>query len=178
MSNWQPARVVDVVLRFNADFGPAMKASVEGATNARLAPEQQARECLRAIARGVGVATHAYVWAAPQVPVTEVKLPSDVMDDGVVVALRLALNTPMNTPIDYTDGHQVQGLLQALMGLPPGALAGVTAAFPPASSRANGPLLSMLNPRTLPGQKLCEYCRNPMPAYEVQCGSCGARSGT
>lgn len=178
MSNWQPARVVDVVLRFNPDFGPAMKASLEGVQRGALAPEDQAREACRVIARGVGVATHAYVWAAPQVPVAAVKLPVDVMDDGVVIALRLGLNTPMNNPIDYTDGQQIAGLLQALMGLPRGSLAGVQIAFPPGSSDAQGPLLSMLNPRTLPGQKLCEYCRNPMPAYEVQCGSCGARSGS
>ena len=176
MSNWQPARVVDVVLRFNPDFGPAMKASVEGVLRTALAPEDQAREACRVIARGVGVATHAYVWAAPQMPVTAVKLPVEVMDDGVIVALRLALNTPMNSPVDYTNGQQVAGLLQALMGLPRGSLAGVTIAFPPGASDAQGPLLSMLNPRPLPGQKLCEFCRNPMPAYEVQCASCGARS--
>ncbi len=176
MSNWQPARVVDVVLRFNPDFGPAMKASVEGVLRTQLAPEDQAREACRVIARGVGVATHAYVWAAPQMPVTAVKLPVDVYDDGVIIALRLALNTPMNNPIDYTNGEQIAGLLQALMGLPRGSLAGVTVAFPPGSSDAQGPLLSMLNARTLPGQKLCEFCRNPMPAYEVLCASCGARS--
>lgn len=178
MSTWQPARVVDVILRFNPDFGPAMRASLEGVLRTALAPEDQAREACRVIARGVGVATHAYVWAAPQMPVTAVKLPVEVMDDGVILALRLSLNTPMNSPVDYTNGEQVAGLLNALMGLPRGSLAGVTACFPPGSSDAQGPLLSMLNPRTLPGQKLCEYCRNPMPAYEVQCGSCGARSGS
>ena len=99
MSQWQPARAVDIVLRFNSDFGPAMRASVEGLKGASMAPEDQAREACRALARGVGVATHAYVWAAPDIPVTHVKLPVDVDEDGTLIALRLRLNVPMTSPI-------------------------------------------------------------------------------
>jgi hypothetical protein len=177
MSQWQPARAVDLVLRFNSDFGPAMRAAVEGATGANLPPEDRCREACRALARGVGVATHAYLWAAPEVPVTHVRLPVDVDADGTLVALRIRLNTPMNSPVDYSNGQSVATLLQTLMGLPRGSLAGVDVAFPaPATMGEAGPLLTMLNPSTLPGQKLCEYCRNPMPDYEVQCRSCGARA--
>lgn len=176
MSNWQPTRVVDLVLRFNSDFGPAMRASVEGVKASRLPPEEQCREACRALARGVGVATHAYVWAAPQVPVTHVRLPVNADDDGTLIALRLSLNVPMQSPIDYSNGTAVAQLLQSLMGLPRGSLAGVELAFPePARGGEAGPLLTTLNPTTLPGQKLCEYCRNPMPDYEVQCASCGGR---
>ena len=177
MSQWTPARAVDFILRFNSDFGPSLRAAVEGVKSASMPHEDQAREACRAIARGVGVATHAYVWAAPNVPVTAVKLPVDVDPaEGTLIHLRLHLNTPMNTPIDYTQGTQVQGLLQALMGLPRGALAGVEIGFPEAAEGgAPAPLLSPLNPRTLPGQKLCAYCRNPMPAFETRCESCGAR---
>jgi hypothetical protein len=177
MSNWTPARVVDFILRFNADFGPSLRAALEGVAAAALPPEEKCREACRAIARGVGVATHAYVWAAPNMPVTAVRLPVDVdPTEGAMIHLRIALNVPMNTPIDYTQGTQVQGLLQSLMGLPRGSLAGVEITFPgPAEGSAQGPLLSPLNPRTLPGQKLCAYCRNPMPAYETLCQSCGAR---
>lgn len=176
MSTWSPARVVDLVLRFNSDFGPSLRAAVEGVAASALAPEDRAREACRAIARGVGVATHAYVWAAPNLPLTAVRLPVDVdPSEGTLVHLRLQLNVPMTTPIDYTQGTQVQGLLQGLMGLPRGSLAGVEIGFPvPAEGGAQGPLLSPLNPRTLPGQKLCSYCRNPMPAYETRCQSCGA----
>jgi len=177
MSNWQPARVVDFVLRFDADIGGAIKMGVEAIKNASMPPEDQAREACRAIARGVGRATHAYVWAAPQMPLTHVKLPVDVDPAGPVIHLRLHLNVPMQSPIDWTNGQAVAGLLQSLMGLPRGSLARVEVGFPvPAESGENGPVLSMVNPRTLPGQKLCGYCRNPMPAYEVQCGSCGARA--
>lgn len=177
MSQWTPARVVDFILRFNSDFGPSLRAAVEGVKSASMPHEDQAREACRAIARGVGVATHAYVWAAPNMPVTAVKLPVDVdPGDGTLIHLRLHLNMPMNTPIDYTQGTQVQGLLQALMALPRGGLAGVEIGFPGAAEGdVQGPLLSPLNPRTLPGQKLCSFCRNPMPAYETRCESCGAR---
>ncbi len=177
MSQWQPARVVDLVLRFNSDFGPAMRAAVEGVKGATMAPEDQCREACRALARGVGVATHAYVWSAPDVPITHVRLPVDIDADGTLIALRIRLNVPMNSPVDYSNGQAVAGLLQSLMGLPRGSLAGVDVAFPaPATMGEAGPLLTMLNPATLPGQKLCEYCRNPMPDYEVQCRSCGGRS--
>lgn len=178
MSNWTPARIVDFILRFNGDFGPSLRAAVENVSRMSLPPEDQCREACRAIARGVGVATHAYVWAAPQVPVSAVRLPVDVdPHEGTLIHLRIHLNMPMNTPIDYTQGTQVQGLLQSLMGLPKGALAGVEIGFPgPAEGGAQGPLLSPLNPRTLPGQKLCAYCRNPMPAFETRCESCGARA--
>ncbi len=177
MSQWQPARAVDLVLRFNSDFGPAMRASVEGLKGASMAPEDQAREACRALARGVGVATHAYVWAAPDIPVTHVKLPVNADEDGTLIALRLKLNVPMTSPIDYSNGQAVAGLLQSIMGLPRGSVAGVDIAFPAnATMGESAPLLTTLNPTTLPGQKLCEYCRNPMPDYEVQCRSCGGRS--
>lgn len=178
VSQWQPARVVDFVLRFNSDFGPALKMAVEGVRGSQMPPEDQAREACRAIARGVGVATHAYVWSAPPQPLTHVKVPVDISgDEGTMIALRLHLNVPMNSPIDYSSGQQVAGLLQSLMGLPRGSLAGVEIGFPaPSNAGEPGPLLTMLNPKTLPGQKLCEYCRNPMPAYEVQCANCGGRA--
>ncbi len=177
MSNWQPARVVDLVLRFNSDFGPAMRASVEAAKGSSLPPEEQARELCRALARGVGVATHAYVWGAPDVPITHVRLPVNADEDGTLVALRLWLNVPMTSPVDYSNGQAVAGLLQSLMGLARGSIAGAELAFPaPAREGEPGPLLTTLNPTTLPGQKLCEYCRNPMPDYEVQCRSCGGRA--
>ena len=41
---------------------------------------------------------------------------------------------------------------------------------------AKAPFMVTLNGATLPGHKLCPYCRNPMPDYEVQCPSCGARA--
>lgn len=177
MSNWQPARVVDLVLRFNSDFGPAMRAAVEGVKASSFAPEDQCREACRALARGVGVATHAYVWGAPDMALTHVRLPVNADEDGTVIHLRLRLNVPMTTPIDYSNGTAVAGLLQTLMGLPRGSLAGVEVGFPaPANGGEAGPLLTTLNPTTLPGQKLCEYCRNPMPDYEVQCASCGGRA--
>lgn len=178
MSQWQPARAVDVVLRFNSDFGPALRASIEGVGAARMPPEQTAREACRVLARAVGVATHAYVWAAPQGrQVTVVKVPHTADDGGTVIALRLHLNTPMNSPIDYSNGQQIQGLLQALMGLPQGSFAGAELSFPPAEYDATDcPLLVTLNAQTLPGQKLCGYCRSPMPAYEVQCTNCGGRA--
>ena len=177
MSNWQPARVVDVVLRFNPDFGPAMRAQLEGVGGGHLSPEDGAREACRILSRAVGVATHAYVWAAPQMRVTHVRLPVNADEDGTLIALRLHLNVPMTQPVDFSNGQQVAGLLQSLMGLARGSIAGAEVAFPaPAREGENGPLLTTLNPRTLPGQKLCEYCRNPMPDYEVQCKSCGGRA--
>ncbi len=177
MSNWQPARVVDLVLRFNSDFGPAIRMTLEASRGAHLSPEDQAREACRGLARGVGVATHAYVWAAPQVPITHVRLPVDVDPDGTLIALRLHLNVPMNAPVDYSNGTAVAQLLQTLMGLPRGSLAGAELAFPaPALGGEAGPLLTALDAATLPGQKLCAYCRNPMPDYEVECRSCGARA--
>ncbi len=177
MTQWQPARVVDIVLRFNSDFGPAMRAAVEAVHASPMAHEDKAREACRAVARGVGVATHAYVWAAPQVPVTHVRLPVNADVDGTLLALRLHLNVPMTQPVDYSNGQAVAGLLNALMGLPRGSLAGVEIAFPePSRMDEPGPLLTTLNPETLPGQKLCAYCRNPMPDYEVECRSCGGRA--
>jgi len=177
VSAWQPAHVVDVVLRFDRDYGPAMRATAEGALRSALPPEGQCRELLRGLARGVGVATHAYVWAAPQIPLTHVKLPVDVDDDGTHVAARLFLNVPMTQPVNYADGNAIAGLLQALVGLPNGSLARAELTFPePAKMGEPAPLLTALNPETLPGQKLCAYCRNPMPDYEVECRSCGARA--
>lgn len=177
MSNWQPARVVDVVLRFDRDFGPAMRATVEGALRASLSPEDQCREVLRGIARGVGVATHGYVWPAPQIPLTHVKLPVDVSEDGTHIALRIHLNVPMTQPVNYADGNAIAGFLQTMVGLPRGALVRVEVTFPEVARLGEpAPLLTAINPETLPGQKLCAYCRNPMPDYEVACRSCGARA--
>ena len=127
MSNWQPARVVDVVLRFNPDFGPAMRAQLEGVGGGHLSPEDGAREACRILSRAVGVATHAYVWAAPQMPVTHVRLPVNADEDGTLIALRLHLNVPMTQPVDFSNGQQVAGLLQALMGLARGSIAGADA---------------------------------------------------
>lgn len=178
MSQWQPTRTVDIIVRFNSDFGPSLRASLEALGSAQMPPEQSSREALRVLARAIGVATHAYVWSAPaDTPVTVVKVPQNAEEDGTVIALRLQLNTPMNSPIDYSNGQQLQGLLQALMGLPQGSLAGSTLSFPPASySSSNCPMLVTLNAQTLPGQKLCIYCRSPMPAFEVQCTNCGGRA--
>ena len=39
MSNWQPARVVDFVLRFDADIGGAIKMGVEAIKNASMPPK-------------------------------------------------------------------------------------------------------------------------------------------
>jgi hypothetical protein len=177
MSQWTPARVVDFILRFNSDFGPSLRAAVEGVKSASMPHEDQAREACRAIARGVGVATHAYVWAAPNMPVTAVKLPVDVdPSDGTLIHLRLHLNMPMNTPIDYTQGTQVQGLLQSLMGLPRGGLAGVEIGFPGAAEGdVQGPLLSPLNPRTLPGRSSARSAATPCPRTRPAARGCGAR---
>jgi hypothetical protein len=177
MSNWQPAHMIDVVLRFNVDLGPIMRSAVEAALNASFAAEDKAREVCRALARGVGEATHAYVWAAPDIALTHVRLPSNADDDGTTIALRLRLAVPMTQPIDYSNGTAVAGFLQSLMALPRGSLVGVDVTWPaPARAGEPSPLLTTLNPTTLPGQKLCAYCRNPMPDYEVQCASCGARA--
>lgn len=176
MSTWQPARVVDVVLRFDRDYGPAMRATVEAALRSTLSPEDQCREVLRGLARGVGVATHAYVWPAPQIPLTHVKLPVDTDEDGTHIAARISLNTPTSQAVNYADGNAVAGFLQGLLGQPRGSLVRAEVTFPePARLGEPAPLLTALNPETLPGQKLCAYCRNPMPDYEVMCMSCGAR---
>ena len=117
------------------------------------------------------------MWAAPQIPLTHVKLPVNASDDGTHIALRLHLNVPMTQPVDYSNGNAVAGLMQALMGLPRGSLAGVELGFPEVARMGEAaPLLTTLNPESLPGQKLCEFCRNPMPDYEVECRSCGARA--
>jgi len=171
---WQPTREVHVALRFGTDYGPTLKASVEAAGASHLPPEGRAREQLRVLARAVGVATHAYVGAA-QGPLTTVRTPMDT-DEGVVIALRLHLNVPMTQPIDQANGQQVAGLLQAIMGLAPGSIAGAELTFPEVTGQPGAPVMAGLNPRTLPGQKLCDYCRNPMPAYEVQCHNCGGRA--
>ena len=173
---WQPTREVDVVLRFRTDFGPALKASLESVGQSHLAPEGRARDCLRVLARAVGVASHAYVGAA-RGPLTGVRLPTNAFDDdGMLIALRLHLAVPMTQPIDYSNGAQVAGLLQAIMGLAAGSIVGADVTFPPGDTDPSAPLLTTLNPQTLPGQKLCAYCRNPMPAYEVKCASCGGRA--
>jgi hypothetical protein len=177
MSNWQPARVIDLALRFNNDFGPAMRVALEGVKQASFAPEDQCREAVRAIARGVGVATHGYLWSAPEMALTHVRQPVDVDNDATMIALRMYLNVPMNNPVDYTNGQAIAGFLQSLMGLPRGSLVRVEIQFPAIALLGEpSPLLSAINPATLPGQKLCPYCRNPMPDYEVQCRSCGART--
>lgn len=177
MSTWQPTNVVDVVLRFDRDYGPAMRATAEGALRGNLPPDEQGREVLRGLARGVGVATHAYVWAAPPQPLTHVRLPVDTDEDGTHVAARIHLNVPMTQPVNYADGNAVAALLQTLVGLPRGSLARVELGFPAVAKLGEpSPLLTTLNPETLPGQKLCPYCRNPMPDYEVECRSCGARA--
>lgn len=172
---WQPTREVDVVLRFGPDYGPALKSSVEASASSHLPPEGRAREDLRVLARAVGVATHAYVGASRGV-LQGVRLPVNAYDDGVVIALRLHLQVPMTQPIDYSNGQQVAGLLQAIQGLAPGSIVSAEVTFPPGVTEPTAPVLTTLNPQTLPGQKLCAYCRNPMPAYEVQCQSCGGRA--
>ncbi|MBL8603000.1 MAG: hypothetical protein JNK72_13835 [Myxococcales bacterium] len=176
MSNWQPARIIDIVLRFENDLGPALKMALSGIRDASSPPEDRAREALRTLARGVGRATHAYVWAAPNMQLTHARLPVEIDPACTLLHVRLHMNMPMNAPIDWTNGQAVAGLLQSLMGLPRGALQMAEIGFPAVAGQGeNGPLLSMMNPRTLPGQKLCEYCKNPMPAYETQCRNCGAR---
>ena len=175
---WQPARVVDFVLRFGPDLGPAMRSVINGLKGGRLGPEDLAREACRALARAVGGATHAYVNAAGQGPLT-VRLPTNApADEGAVIAMRLTLNVPMTQPIDNANGQQVAGLIQALLGLPRGSIANAELCFPEVSRDARAPLLTTLNSATLPGHKLCPFCRNPMPDYEVQCASCGARART
>ncbi len=174
---WQPTRDVDVILRFGSDFGPALQSSIQNTAASHLSPEDSARESLRVLSRAVGVATHAAVTAAHG-PLTGVRVPREAMDDGVVIALRLHLNVPMTQPIDPSDGRQVAGLLQAIQGLAPGSIASAEGIFPGVVTEGAVPVLAVINPQTLPGQKLCDYCRNPMPAYEVQCPTCGARSQT
>ena len=177
MSNWQPAHVVDVVLRFDPDYGPALRATAEAALRSAHGPEEQCRELLRGLGRAVGVATHGYVWAAPAIPLQHVKLPVDADEGGTHIAARLYLNVPMTQPVNYADGHAIAGLLQALVGLPRGSLVRAELGFPAVAKMGEpAPLLTALNPATLPGQKLCPYCRNPMPDYEVECRSCGARA--
>ena len=66
---------------------------------------------------------------------SHVRLPVNADEDGTVIHLRLRLNVPMTTPIDYSNGTAVAGLLQTLMGLPRGSLAGVEVGFP---APANG----------------------------------------
>ena len=89
MSNWQPAHVVDVVLRFDPDYGPALRATAEAALRSAHGPEEQCRELLRGLGRAVGVATHGYVWAAPAIPLQHVKLPVDADEGGTHIAARL-----------------------------------------------------------------------------------------
>ncbi|MBI5516125.1 MAG: hypothetical protein HY909_20240 [Deltaproteobacteria bacterium] len=173
---WQPTNTVDLVLRFGGDFGPALRAMLQNALGSALDPEGRAREGLRVLARAVGTATHAYIGGASPHALTGVRLPTNADDDGELLGIRLRLGTYMNTPVDASNGAQVQGLLQALLGLPRGSIVAAEALTLAPSREAQAPVLSTLNPRTLPGQKLCAYCRNPMPAYEVQCSSCGARA--
>ena len=171
---WQPTRTVDFVLRFDAELGPAMKSMLQNLSGSRLTPEDHAREACRVLARAVGGATHAYVGAATQTPMTAIRQPSNADDDGVLLGVRLDLNVPMNNPVDGSDGNAVAGLLNALIGLPRGSISRGEVLFPEVL-RGPGPVLSTINPTTLPGQKLCPYCKNPMPDYEVQCMNCGAR---
>jgi hypothetical protein len=173
---WQPTNTVDLVLRFGGDFGPALRSMLQNAAGSALGPEERARESLRILARAVGTATHAYIGGATAQALTSVRLPSNADDDGVLLGLRLRLGTYMNTPVDASNGAQVQGLLHALLGLPRGQVVSAEALLPAPGREASAPVLSTLNPRTLPGQKLCGYCRNPMPAYEVQCSACGGRA--
>lgn len=174
---WQPTRTVDFVLRFDADLGPTIQSMLANLSGARMSPEEVAREACRILARAVGGATHAYVAAATPGPLTAIRLPSNADEDGVMLGVRLHLNVPMNNPVDPSNGNAVAGLLQALIGLAKGSIASAEL-LRPEILRGAGPVLSTINPTTLPGQKLCPYCKNPMPDYEVQCMNCGGRSQT
>lgn len=172
---WQPAYAVDFVIRFGEDMAPTMRSVLDGLRAGRMPPEDLARETARAIARAMGATTHAYIAPVGQQPLAAVRVPVNAVDDGLIVDLRLYLNLPMTQAVDPANAQAIAATLQAIVGLPRGSIRGAEVAYLEVA-RENAPLLTTLNTRTLPGQKLCHFCRNPMPDYETFCQSCGGRA--
>ncbi len=168
------AREVTFVMRFDAKD----KAYIEGIVGSG-GPLMgaQVRDAALNLVRAAGDATHAFVGPSRGGPPVSARAPS-ADPTGIIVALSSNTTRPLDTVGDDTDATTIADALRELGAMRDDQIRGGTLAILAMDPSAGSVTLVPLRKEALPGQQICPYCASSFPAYETQCGSCGARVKT